>query len=167
MATYALFEDLDGLVVGIVLAAAQTVQSTAQPAPAEYGAVSDSPVQHPAAVPAGPPVDWFEVLGEDAARSQRFYAEIFGWHVAPAGTGYAMVDTGANRGISGGIGGGQPGPWITVYASVADVAAALARAEELGGSPLHGPVAVDDHMQTGAFRDPAGNVFGVYHHVPH
>jgi hypothetical protein len=26
---------------------------------------------------------------------------------------------------------------------------------------------VDDHMQTGAFRDPAGNVFGVYHHGEH
>jgi hypothetical protein len=24
-----------------------------------------------------------------------------------------------------------------------------------------------DHMQTGAFRDPAGNVFGVYHHGEH
>jgi hypothetical protein len=22
-------------------------------------------------------------------------------------------------------------------------------------------------MQTGALRDPAGNVFGVYHHAPH
>jgi hypothetical protein len=28
-------------------------------------------------------------------------------------------------------------------------------------------MAVDDHMQTGAFRDPAGNVFGVYHHGDH
>jgi hypothetical protein len=27
--------------------------------------------------------------------------------------------------------------------------------------------AVDDHMETGAFRDPAGNVFGVYHHGAH
>ncbi len=27
--------------------------------------------------------------------------------------------------------------------------------------------AVDDHMNTGAFRDPAGNVFGVYQHRDH
>jgi len=26
---------------------------------------------------------------------------------------------------------------------------------------------VDDHMETGAFRDPAGNAFGVYHHGDH
>jgi hypothetical protein len=32
---------------------------------------------------------------------------------------------------------------------------------------VHGPVAVDDHMQTGALRDPAGNIVGVYHHQPH
>jgi uncharacterized protein len=167
MATYALFEDLDGLVVGIVLGAAQTVQTTAQPAPAEYGATSEMAGQHLAAPGGGAPVDWFEVLGTDAARTQRFYAETFGWHVTHGDAGYSMVDTGTGRGIRGGIGAGQPGPWITVYASVPDVAAALARAVELGGSGLHGPIAVDDHMQTGALRDPAGNVFGVYQHAPH
>ena len=35
------------------------------------------------------------------------------------------------------------------------------------GPREYGPVPVDDHMQTGALRDPAGNVFGVYHHAPH
>jgi predicted enzyme related to lactoylglutathione lyase len=78
-----------------------------------------------------------------------------------------MVDTGTSRGIRGGIGAAEAGPWITVYASVTDVAATLASATRLGGSRLHGPVAVDDHMETGALRDPAGNVFGLYHHRPH
>jgi predicted enzyme related to lactoylglutathione lyase len=50
---------------------------------------------------------------------------------------------------------------------VADVEAALARAESLGGTRVYGPNPVDDHTDTGAFRDPAGNVFGVYHHGPH
>jgi predicted enzyme related to lactoylglutathione lyase len=54
-----------------------------------------------------------------------------------------------------------------VYASVPDVEAVLARAVELGGAREYGPNPVDDHMQTGALRDPAGNVFGVYHHAPH
>jgi predicted enzyme related to lactoylglutathione lyase len=44
---------------------------------------------------------------------------------------------------------------------------ALVRAALLGGTRLYGPNAVDDHTQTGAFRDPAGNVFGVYHHGEH
>ena len=59
------------------------------------------------------------------------------------------------------------GSWATVYASVPDVEAVLARAVELGGAREYGPNPVDDHMQTGALRDPAGNVFGVYHHAPH
>jgi predicted enzyme related to lactoylglutathione lyase len=57
--------------------------------------------------------------------------------------------------------------WATVYANVDDVEACLARAEGIGGERVYGPIDVDDHMRTGALRDPAGNVFGVYHHPPH
>jgi uncharacterized protein len=149
MVTYARFEDLDGLVVGLVLG---------QDDP---GAAGQSGMPGPSAG-AGAPVDWFEVLGSDAGRSQRFYAEIFGWKASEAGPGYRMIDTGTSKGIRGGIGGGQQGIWATVYARVPDVDAVLARAEELGGARELGPVVVDDHMQTGALRDPAGNVFGVY-----
>lgn len=157
MATYALFEDLDGLLVGLVLAPAGSAGAAPEAAEAAPGGAHAD----------GAPVDWFEVLGSDAARSQRFYAEIFGWQVSPAGPGYGMVDTGTGRGIRGGIGAGDPSRWVTVYASVAEVPAALARATELGGARVHGPVPVDDHMQTGALRDPAGNIVGVYHHAPH
>jgi predicted enzyme related to lactoylglutathione lyase len=146
MATYALFEDLDGLIIGLVLA-------TGKPA---LGPAAGS----------GTPVDWFEILGADAARSQRFYTEIFGWRASATGD-YAMMSTGSETGIQGGIGPAELGTWATVYASVADVEAVLARAEQLGGSRVYGPNPVDDHMQTGALRDPAGNLFGVYHHAPH
>jgi uncharacterized protein len=155
MATYATFEDLDGLEVGLVLVPAA---GTAPPPAADSPAAGKADTA---------PVNWFEVLGTDAKRSQRFYAEVFGWQLTVAESGYGMVDTGTSRGMRGSIGAGEPGPWVTVYASVADVAAVLARAAELGGSRLHGPVAVDDHMQTGALRDPAGNIIGVYHHGPH
>jgi uncharacterized protein len=65
-----------------------------------------------------------------------------------------------------GLGAGGQENWATVYASVSDVERTLARAEQLGGTRVYGPMAVD-HMQTGAVRDPAGNVFGVYHHQHH
>jgi uncharacterized protein len=147
--TYAKFADLDGLAIGLVLEPRDPGQAMG---PTAGG---------------GAAVDWFEVLGADAGRCQRFYAEVFGWKTAATGSRYQMVDTGTSRGIRGGIGTAEVGCRATVYASVADVAAALARAEELGGSREHGPAAVDDHMQTGTLRDPAGNVFGVYHHAPH
>ena len=70
-------------------------------------------------------------------------------------------------GIGGGLGSNPESPWVTVYAQVPDVEGMLKRAEELGGKREYGPISVDDHMQTGAFRDPAGNVFGVYFHPPH
>jgi hypothetical protein len=146
--TIAMFNDPDGLLVGLVKAA--------DPAQGEQPGPSAG---------AGEPVDWFEVLGSDGGRTQRFYADLFGW--SAGGEGYAMVDTGAGRGIQGGLGSSTDAHWATIYASVADVEQTLAKAESLGGSRIYGPMAVDDHMQTGAFRDPAGNVFGVYHHGEH
>jgi uncharacterized protein len=148
MATFAMFDDPDGLLVGLVKG--EEPREGASLGPSDGG---------------GAPVDWFEVLGADAGRSQGFYAELFGWTVSPGG--YGLVDTGAGQGIGGGIGAGGDARWATVYASVPDVGQALARAEELGATRLYGPNAVDDHTETGAFRDPAGNVFGVYHHAPH
>ena len=152
--TIAMFNDPDGLLVGLVKAA-DPAQAGEQPGPSAG---------------AGEPVDWFEVLGSDAGRTQRFYADLFGWTVGdndPGAQGYGLVDTGAGRGIQGGLGASDQASWATVYASVADVGQTLAKAESLGGSRVYGPMAVDDHMQTGAFRDPAGNVFGVYHHGAH
>ena len=109
----------------------------------------------------GAAVDWFEVLGADAGRSQAFYAELFGWAVPEAA--YGMV----TAGIGGGIGAGGEARWATVYASVEDVEATLARAQGLGATREYGPNPVDDHTWTGMFRDPAGNPFGVYRHGPH
>ena len=147
MATFAMFDDPDGLLVGLV-------QGEGTPEAAQRPSDGD-----------GAAVDWFEVLGADAGRSQAFYAELFGWTV-PGGA-YGQVGPGAAHGIGGGIGAGGETRWATVYASVGDVEAALARAEALGATRVYGPNQVDDHTETGAFRDPGGNVFGVYHHGPH
>ena len=150
MVTYAMFTDPDGLVVGLVKGTGEG---------GEQGpSVGD-----------GIPVEWFEVLGSDAERTQAFYGQLFGWQLDASGPpGYRLVDTQAGgRGIGGGLGSNPESPWVTVYAQVPDVEGMLKRAEELGGKREYGPISVDDHMQTGAFRDPAGNVFGVYFHPPH
>jgi predicted enzyme related to lactoylglutathione lyase len=77
MVTYARFADLDGLPIGLVLP---------PPAPGQVIAPSAG---------SGAAVDWFEVLGADAGRSQRFYAEVFGWKTAGTPSRYQMVDTGS------------------------------------------------------------------------
>jgi uncharacterized protein len=141
---FAMFDDPDGLLIGLMRA----------------GATAEA-VNRPPSDGDGAAVDWFEVLGSDAARSQAFYRELFGWEVGEGAYGQVTA------GIGGGIGAGGEARWATVYASVADVEAALARAEALGGTRVYGPNPVDDHTETGAFRDPAGNLFGVYRHGPH
>ncbi len=161
--TIAMFSDPDGLLVGLVRAAAEPSRASDLAPSAGSGA----------------PVTWFEVMGTDAARSQQFYAELFGWTVDSAAfPGYATVDTGAGRGIQGGIGGGEKSRWATVYARVSDVEVTLRHAEEAGGSRISDPGvpalksaaraalygSVDESMKTDTFRDPAGNVFGIFHY---
>ena len=94
----------------------------------------------------GAAVDWFEVLGSDAERTQRFYTELFGWTLNSDGfPGYRLVDTGAGHGIQGGLGAGDgTQQWATIYAKVPDVEQTLAKAAQLGGSRIYGPQAVDD-----------------------
>ena len=144
--TFAMFTDPDGLLVGIVKSAEPATEEQQGPSPGT-----------------GAPVDWFEVLGSDTQRTQAFYTEMFGWNVTSGPAGYGLVDTGAEEAIQGGVGSMGEAHWATIYAHVPDVEEALARAEKLGGSRVYGPAAVDEQLQTGAFRDPAGNPFGVYH----
>jgi uncharacterized protein len=159
--TMAMFDDPDGLLVGLVRTPAEPAQG-AEPGPSDGS---------------GEPVTWFEVIGPDAARTQQFYADLFGWTVDSSGfPGYATVDTGTGRGVQGGLGGGVGTRWATIYAKVADVDQTLSRAEKLGGSRIADPAVPslksaaraaiygsgDDQMKTGAFRDPAGNVFGIF-----
>jgi predicted enzyme related to lactoylglutathione lyase len=141
--TYAMFNDPDGLLIGLI----KPMPGEADPSPG-----------------AGEAVDWFEVIGPDATRTQSFYRELFGWKV-DEGTGYAMVDTGAGRGAAGGLGGtsDHDDVWATVYARVDDVERYLSKAEELGGRRVYGPRDVSEDTKTGAFRDPVGNVVGLYH----
>ena len=161
--TIAMFNDPDGLLVGLVRAPARPARGD-EPAPSAGS---------------GAPVTWFEILGPDAARTQRFYADLFDWAIDNSGfPGYAVADTGTSRGIQGGIGGGVEVSWATVYAQVADVDQTLNRAEKLGGSRISAPGvpalksaaraalygSADDHMRTGAFRDPSGNIFGLFHY---
>jgi uncharacterized protein len=150
MVTYALFTDPDGLMAGVVKN--------------EPGTEAQGP-----SAGNGAAVDWFEVLGSDADRTQRFYSELFGWKVNDSGfPGYGLVDTGAANGVGGGLGSGDGSTWVTVYASVDDLEDILARAEDLGGQKVTGPNDVGQGMLTGAIRDPAGNVFGIYYHKhPH
>jgi predicted enzyme related to lactoylglutathione lyase len=114
------------------------------------------------------PVVHFEVLGKDPAKLRGYYGTLFGWEFSnPIGpTDYALVERFGNAdgiGIGGGVGGVPEGyeGHVTFYVEVADVAAALERAESLGGKRLMGPDAVPGGPTIGQFADPEGHVVGV------
>ena len=117
----------------------------------------------------GRPVVHFEVVGNDAKKLQKYYSELFDWDIeADNDMGYGLVVREANLNPDGiGIGGGvSQGPegyggHVTFYVEVPDVEAALAKAEELGGSRVFGPDKVMDMMVLGQFTDPEGHVIGV------
>jgi predicted enzyme related to lactoylglutathione lyase len=117
----------------------------------------------------GQPVVHFEVIGKDGERLQSYYSELFGWQIDsdnPMGYGIVQREGNTNRdgvGIGGGVGRGPEGydGHVTFYVEVPDVEAALARAEELGGSRMMGPDEMQPGLVIGQFADPEGHVVGL------
>ena len=117
----------------------------------------------------GQPVVHFEIIGADGDRLQNYYSELFGWQIDSNNPmGYGLVPREGNTnsegvGIGGGVGGGPEGygGHVTFYIEVPDAEAALAKAEELGGSRIMGPDGVMEGLVIGQFSDPEGHVVGV------
>ena len=116
----------------------------------------------------GRPVAFFEVVSAEPERARNFYGELFDWHIegSPETDGYALVDTGAGEtAVSGGIGPSQaPGDTgVKIYVRVDDLDAYLARAKELGGTPLVPPMDLPgDYGRIAIFADPDGNPVGLW-----
>ena len=117
----------------------------------------------------GQPVVHFEIVGQDGAKLQRYYADLFGWEIdANNPMKYGIVQREGNTNADGaGIGGGVgPGPegypgHVTFYVEVPDVEAALAKAESLGGTRMMGPDKPMEGLEIGLFNDPEGHVVGL------
>jgi predicted enzyme related to lactoylglutathione lyase len=109
------------------------------------------------------PVVHFEVLGKDAAALQAFYGQVFDWQLNPVMPTYAMVSTGGESAIAGGVGttpDGSPGH-VTFYVAVSDLAAALEQIEAAGGRTVQPPMDVPDGPSIALFADPEGHVIGL------
>jgi predicted enzyme related to lactoylglutathione lyase len=107
------------------------------------------------------PVVHFEVIGQDGAKLQQYYADLFDWEIDSNNPqNYGLV---SGAGIGGGIGAGPDGytGHVTFYVEVPDVEAALQKAESLGGKRLYGPDSVAEGVEIGQFADPEGHVVGV------
>ena len=120
------------------------------------------------------PVVHFEIIGKDPERLRQYFGALFGWvfdtpspvaiEISEQGSyGFLdLVNSADGAGIRGGIGGG-PGyaSHSVLYIGVADVEAALQRAESLGGTRVMGPAISPSGLVVGHFRDPEGTLIGV------
>ncbi len=105
------------------------------------------------------PVVHFEIHGKDGKKLQDFYRNMFDWTVdANNPTSYGMI-----AGADGGIGGGimqSDAAMVTFYINVPDVAAALEKAESLGGKTVMLPTSMGG-PEIARFSDPEGNIIGL------
>jgi len=109
------------------------------------------------------PVTHFEINAQDAAATQKFYKDLFGWGIdANNPDNYGVIDTkNKGTGINGGIGASQQGrSWVTFYVECDDPAATLAKAERLGGRRVMEPME-SMNVTYALFADPEGNVIGL------
>ena len=106
---------------------------------------------------------YLEIPTTDVARSVRFYQGVFGWQVRRRGDGATAFDDGVGE-VSGTWVKGRPPsptPGLLVYIMVDSVAATIDKVLANGGELVQ-PIGADAPEITARFRDPGGNVLGLY-----
>lgn len=106
---------------------------------------------------------YVEIPADNIAVSAQFYVRTFGWSVRERDDGAVAFDDG-----TGGIGGiwvtrrqPSPQPGILLYIMVENMEASIEAVLTQGGEIVQ-PVGGDAPEVTARFRDPAGNVLGLY-----
>jgi uncharacterized protein len=97
------------------------------------------------------------------ARSAEFYKRVFGWNIRKRGDGSTAFDDTVSE-VSGTWVLGRPPstqPGLLLYMMVDSVAAILDAIVANGGE-IAQPIGADEPEITARFRDPAGNVIGVF-----
>ena len=106
---------------------------------------------------------YLEMPATDVARSAEFYKRIFGWNIRKRGDGSTSFDDTVNE-VSGTWVLGRPpaaNPGLLFYIMVDSVAATVDSILANGGEIVQ-PIGADAPEITARFRDPAGNVIGLF-----
>jgi len=110
----------------------------------------------------GAPVTWFEINTKDPKAAQDFYGQVFDWKLdAVPDMDYALVQTGENNGIGGGIAAAEGENQVIFYIEVDDPQAYLDRIEKAGGRTVVPVTDVPGMVTFAQFADPQGNVVGL------
>jgi predicted enzyme related to lactoylglutathione lyase len=112
----------------------------------------------------GDPVTTFEIAGKDLKALGVFYQGAFGWKLGTPQPAYTMVYPTEGGPVAGVLTAQRPGTsgHAMFYVEVADLDAALAKIEGLGGRTVLPTVAVPDGPTIAMFADPEGHVVGLW-----
>ena len=108
-------------------------------------------------------VCYIEIPAADVRRSADFYAGVLGWRIRQRDDGATAFDDATGE-VSGAWVTGRPPspqPGLLIYVMVDSVAATVEAVIAHGGEIVQ-PVGADAPEITARFRDPAGNVIGLY-----
>jgi predicted enzyme related to lactoylglutathione lyase len=110
----------------------------------------------------GHPVVHAEIRTADPDATRAFFSKLFDWSYSDgAYPGYTFVDTGVDGALPTAISPLQgDGDAVLFFVGVADVDAALKRAEELGGRIVQ-PTQSVPGVSFGVLADPQGHLVGV------
>jgi len=106
---------------------------------------------------------YIEIPTTDVARSAEFYQRVFGWNIRQRGDGSTAFDDGVGE-VSGTRVLGRlpsPVPGLLIYIMVDSVATTVDLVVANGGEIVQ-PIGADAPEITARFRDPGGNVLGLY-----
>ena len=106
---------------------------------------------------------YVEMPAADIARSADFYKRVFGWTIRNRGDGSTAFDDATGQ-VSGTWVLGRPPaakPGLLLYIMVDNVAATIDAVVAHGGEIVQ-PIGADAPEITARFRDPGGNVIGLY-----
>ena len=106
---------------------------------------------------------YIEIPATSVEESAEFYKRAFGWQIRQRGDGSIAFDDTVNQ-VSGAWVLGRPPasePGLMLYIMAASAAAAVDRVISAGGEIVQ-PADPDAREVVATFRDPAGNVLGIY-----
>ncbi len=106
---------------------------------------------------------YLELPAGDIDRSAGFYRAVFGWQTRRRGDGHLAFDDSTGQ-VSGTWVTGRPAsaqPGLLVYIMVDSITATVEAVVANGGEIVQ-PVGADAPEITARFRDPGGNVIGLY-----
>ena len=111
---------------------------------------------------------YIEIPATDIQRSAEFYTKVFGWQTRQRGDGSTAFDDSVGEVSGTWVLGRSPSttPGLLIYIMVDSVARTVDAVIANGGE-IAQPIGVDAPEITARFRDPAGNVIGLYQQPSH